>query len=253
MSNPFFNSLIRSCFDFRFYKDIFNQAIGRTMRYLLFLSLFVTVVIGLRYAPGLARFVREGALWLEKNAPNIEIADGTVKADVEQPYIKEEKEFVVIIDTTDKIKEIDAKYKTGVLLTKDKLIIKSSEERSQIFELKKVKSFKLNKDTINNMKRFFIFLLIPFIVVFQLFYFFIAKIIQSAVAGLLVVIARPGIKFINAFNLCIYAVTPATLLAVLVMFVMPRPAPVFSLVYVGMYIAFIIGAIGQCIKEPEAK
>lgn len=247
--NSFFDSLLRSSTDFKFYKGIFTQPFGKTLRYLLLLAILVTLVLGVRYGIGLNRFSKETLKWIEENSPYIEITNGVVKADCSQPYLVEGKDFVMIIDTTGQTTEIGEKYRAGVLLTKNKLIVKHDEIRTQEFDLSKVKSFKLDKTTFGKWRSFFVFVLIPSMIVMQFFYFFIAKIIQSALAGLVVLIFKPGIKYSNILNLCIYALTPVTILSLIVTLVSPRPIPFFWLIYLGMYIAFVVGATKQCSTE----
>lgn len=251
MKDSFFSSLIRSCTDFKFYREKYLQSFGKTLRYLLFLSLLVTAILGIRYGAGFSKFIKESMTWIEKNAPYIEINEGIVKADVEQPYIRDEKEFILIIDTTDQVKAIDQKYKTGVLLTKDRLIIKNNEIRTQEFDLKKVKSFKLDKGAFIKLRKFFIFILIPFMIIVQFVYFFVMKIVQSLVTSLVILIAKPAFKFVSVMNLCIYAVTPVSVLAILVMFTVAKPLPYFPFIYLGMYVAFILGAIKQILLDVQ--
>lgn len=245
MNGSFFNSLIRSSTDFRFYKEIFSQPFGKTLRYLLLLAVFVTLILGIRYGVGLNKFSKDTLKWIEENAPYVEITEGVVKADVEQPYIVEGKDFVMIIDTTGQTEEIDGKYKAGVLLTKGKLIVKHDEIRTQEFDLGKVKSFKLDKTAFGKLRRFFVFVLIPFMIVMQFFYFIVAKIIQGLLAGLAVLIFKPGVRYSNILNLCIYALTPVTLLSLIVTLVSPRPIPFFWLIYLGMYTTFVICAVKE--------
>lgn len=247
------NSLIRSSTDFRFYKEIFIQPIGKTLRYLLALALLVTLILGIRYGIALNRFSKETLKWVEEKAPYIEITDGVVMADVAQPYLAEGEGFVMMIDTTGATARIGEKYKTGILLTKDKLIIKHDEIRTQEFDLSKIKSFKLDQNTFGRWRKFFVYVLMPLMVIMQFFYFVIAKLIQVLLAGLVVLIFKPGLKYSNILNLCIYALTPVTLLSLLVTLVSPRPVPFFGLVYLGMYIAFVIGAVRQCSTEPVVK
>lgn len=253
MNSAFLNSIIRSSTDFKFYKEVFNQTFGKSLRYLLLLAVLVTLILGIRYGIGLKKFSKEIFDWMEQNAPYVEITDGVVKADVSQPFISGKEDFAMIIDTTGQITRIDKKYKTGVLLTKDKLIVKQDEVRTQEFDLGKVKSFKLDKTAFGNMRKFFGFVLIPFMIIVQFIYFFISKIVQALLAGLVVNILRPGVKYSNILNICIYALTPVTLLAIVVTFISPRPVPFFWLIYIGMYTAFVIGGVKQCLAEQKVQ
>ncbi len=253
MNVSFFEALLRSCTDFKFYKEIFFQPFGKTLRYLLLLALFATLAIGIRYSFTINKFMHEGLKWVEQNIPRIEIVDGLAKAEVDQPFVKKYDEFVFIIDTTDQIKEISKEYKSGLLLTKDRLIIKNDEIRSQDFELKNIKNFILDQKTLEKWKKFLVYIIIPFMVAMQFFYFIFAKAVQVLLASLVVMVARPLFKFTNILNICIYALTPVTVLGLIITLSSPKPIPFFWIIYMGMYIAFIIGGLNQCTSEPEAK
>lgn len=252
MGKSFINSLLRSCTDFKFYKEIFTQPFGRTLRHLLFLALLTTAILGFRYGIGLNNFSQKGLKWVEEKAPYIEIADGVVKADVEQPFLAETEGFAIVIDTTGETPKVPEKYKTGILLTKDKFIVKHDEVRTQEFDLSKIKSFKLDKTSFGKLRKFFVFALIPFMLIMQFFYFFIAKIVQALITGLILIMFKPGFKYTNILNLCIYALAPVTILSVIVTLLSPRPIPFFWLIYLGMYIAFVAGSIRQCAVEQTA-
>lgn len=247
------SSLIRSSTDFKFYKEIFQQPFGKTLRYLLSLVILVTIVLGIRYGIGFYKFSKETLKWVEENAPVVEITDGIVTADVNQPYLAEGKGFVMVIDTTGETARISEKYKAGILLTKDRLIVKHDEVRTQEFELSKIKSFKLDKNTFKKWRKLFVYVLMPFMVVMQFFYFTIAKIVQVLLTGLVVLIFKPAVKYSNILNICTYALTPVTILSLIVTLVSPRPIPFFWLIYLGMYIAFVTGAVKQCSLEPAAQ
>lgn len=247
--NVLFSTVLRSCTDFKFYKEIFYQPFGKTVRYLVILVVLVTVLLGIRYSIIFSNFSKKGMQWVEKNAPYIEITDGIVAADVKQPFITEEEGFLMIIDTTGETKGIDSNYKTGVLLTKNKLIVKQDEVRTQEFDLSKVKSFQLDKETLSRWRKVFIIGIIPIMIIMQFGYAFIAKIVQALVAGLAVLIFKPRLQYSNILNVCVYALTPPTLLAVLIVLIAPKPLLFFPIIYLGMYIAFIVGGIRQAHTE----
>ena len=240
-----FNTILRSSTDFKFYKEIFYQPFGKTLRFLLLLVLLVTLVLGIRYSIVFNELSKKGFQWIEEEVPYIEITNGVVTADVEQPYRKEEKNFIMVIDTTGQTLEINSHYDTGILLTRDKLIVKQDEIRTQEIDLSKVNSFRLDKKTLGKWRKFFVGIVTPFMIIMQFVYTFIAKIIQAVVLGLVVLIFRPQFHYSNILNVCIYALTPPTLLALLVALVTPKALLYFPLIYLGMYIAFLVGGIRQ--------
>lgn len=240
-----FNTIFRSSTDFKFYKEIFYQPFGKTLRYLLLLALLATLVLGVRYSILFNRISEKGLQWIGENIPYIEITDGVVAADVEQPFMIEEEGFVMIIDTTGQTLEIGPRYDSGILLTRNKVIIKQDRARTQEFDLSKIKQFRLDKEGLGKWRKFFVGILIPFMIIMQFVYFFMAKIVQAVIAGLAVLIFKPQYKYSNILNVCVYALTPATILALLVTLVTPKPLLYFPIIYLGMYVAFVVGGIRQ--------
>lgn len=251
MNNSFFYSVVKSSTDFKFYKGIFKQAFGKTVRYLLFLTLFITIILGVRYSFGINKFLQEGFKWITENTPYIEINDGVVTADIEQPFEVVSADFAMIIDTTGEVNDIPDDYETGILLTKDKLIIKQNEVRSQSLDLSKINKFRLDKESLTKWRKIIIFVLLPLMIVMQFIFFFVSKVIQALIAGVAVYLFKTNYKFSDILNVAVYALTPATLLSLFVSLVSPRPLPFFFLIYIGMYIAFVIGAFKQCISSND--
>ena len=243
--NNIFGTILKSCTDFKFYKEIFYQPFGITLRYLLCLVLILTVILGIRYSLLFNQLVNKGLEWVEESIPYIEINDGVVSADVEQPFTIEDEKFILIIDTTDQIKEINYKYDSGILLTKNKVIVKQDRARTQEFDLSGIKKLRLDIETLNRWKKYFVLIIIPIMIVVQFVYFAIAKMLQILTFGLAILIFKPQLKFNNVLNLCAYALAPPTILAVVVALIITKPLFFFPFIYLGMYVAFIVGGLKQ--------
>jgi hypothetical protein len=93
----------------------------------------------------LAYFTPQLSKLANQTLPDITISvkDGKATANVPQPFVRGDENFSFIIDTKGQASELD-KYKSGVLLTSDKLITKSTNE-TRIMELKEVDDFTTSK------------------------------------------------------------------------------------------------------------
>ena len=235
----------------KFYNEIKDQALGRTIRYLLVLVVLVTALLGIRYGIALSSISKAGLEWVETNVPYVEIKDGVVSAEVEQPFIVEEKDFIAVIDTTGAIQEVPAEFESGILLAKDKLLVKRDSIRTEEIDLSKIKSFMLDSKTLTKWRKILVTAIIPFMIVMLFIYFVFAKAIQALIAAAVILIFKSKLLYSKAFNVAIYALTPATLLAVLVMMIFLKPLPYFPVIYLGMYIAFVWLGLKNCTIEEE--
>ncbi len=251
MNNNIIVSLIRSCSDFKFYREILPQSLGKTLRYLLVLMLLVAVVLGVRFGFFINTMSNKGLSWLEENIPYIEIVDGEVMVDADQPFIIEEKDFIGIIDTTGKTAEVPDDFPSGILLTKDKLFIKRDSLRTEEINLAKVQSFQLDDETLKKWRLIIVSAIIPLMLIFMYLYMLFTKFIQALIAGLIITLFKPQLKLNNTLNICVYALTPVTILSALIFLVTLKPLPFFFVVYLGMYVAFIWGGLRACRPEQE--
>lgn len=249
MKLSFWQSLIRSSSDFKFYREIFYQSTGKTIKYLLLFSILITTVLGIRYTISLNAFSKKAYDWLKENVPQVEINKGIVSVDIEQPFTYTEKDFAVVIDTTGEVTSLDPTYKAGVLLTKTSLFIRHDQTRTEEIKLDKIDNFKVDKDSVKKWFGVFTKFVIPFIIILQFVYLLFAKIVQASLASLFTIAFRQNVTYRHMFNICIYALTPATILAAVVILFMTKPLPLFFILYIGMYIAFIYGGLKQCTIE----
>lgn len=69
--------------DFSFYRTVFEQPVGKTILYLFLLSAHLAAVLALATALHSAEVVG----WMEENFPEMEIKDGEMEVDTEQPLV----------------------------------------------------------------------------------------------------------------------------------------------------------------------
>ncbi len=268
-------SLLKS-FNPNFYRNIINQSFGRSVVYIMLLSFVVSLLLAAKVKIGYNTFASMSGVWIEKNFDSlwpkgmgeIKVENGQVSSDVQQPYIHEWNDFVLILDTTGAIKSLD-EYKHGILIVKDKLIVKRQksgyETRIQEYDLSRLGAVVIhpgdtNKGIIAKIKtknklfnvsikliRFWMKLIggLVFLVMLLIFFSFYlsAKIIQAALFALFAMVPNKvigaNLNYAKLLNISLYALTPATILAVIIILAGIK-LHLFWLTYSFIYMIYII-------------
>lgn len=270
----------RGSFNPEFYRGIVTQAFGRSFGYFLLLILAVSIIFSIKYTADARGVIGEVVTWINTEfaerlpefLPEITIKDGEVSSPAEQPYIHEWEEFVFILDTTGSITTID-NYQNGVLITKRTIIVRTIENgkiETEEYDLSMITSLNIGpgkgegelitfsfqewrlsvtQQNVTKWSKFISRALLPLIVVFLFFYHFTTKFIHLLFFSLVSLIANrivdAGLEYSHLLNIGIFALTPPLALAVLVM-VFGLTMPLFWLLYIVVYCAFLIMAIKRC-------
>ena len=245
----FFINLWRSVTSFRFYKEVASQKVSKSIGYFFLFIFLITLVLSMKRSTALIQGMDEVSKELRDRLPEIRIEDGTVSTDAQEPFIIEEKDFIFIIDTTEKITTVDPSYKQGILLTRNKLIHRQSEIETREYDLSKIKSFTVNREAMERWRKASSRFAFPFLVAILFPYYIVVKLIHillfSLVALIVNAVTKANLKYENLFNISLFALTPPVLLATIFTLVGFR-IPFFGLLYVAIYIFFLIRGIRGC-------
>lgn len=241
----FFHEIVRTVTSFDFYYEVKNFRISKSIIYIFTFLLFVTVILTAEYTYFINKGLTFAVKWSEKKLPVININKGIVSADVAQPYIMDIESFVMVIDTTGKITSLDD-YKQGVLLTKDKLITKKNAQETRTYSLANIEKFTIDQPFLKKAKKMLLWIIAPIMLVGMYFYFCFTRLIQIMFFSLIALIISSALKaklvYKQIFNICVYAITPSMLLGLLLA-IFPTKIPFFILIYCGVYLIYMIGAI----------
>ena len=246
-------SLTRS-FDLSFYPSIAAQSFWRSLTYLLLVCFVTSLLLSAKYTVQFNGFVAQAKVWVAahineiwpKGLNEIKVENGLVSSGTQQPFTHKWGDFAFVLDTTGKVQSLD-EYKNGILVTKSKAIFKTkkSDVESDLkeYDLSKVQSFLIRQgDTtkgiiaeVTSGKKTFglgLSLIKPWLkliyaVVFSglLIWFFIyylnAKTVFALVFAVFALIInkifKAGLTYAKLLNIAIYALTPATLVSVIIM------------------------------------
>jgi hypothetical protein len=246
----FFQEIVKAISNFKFYKEVKDFQLPKGIKYFLLLVLLVTIVLTIRYNYDFGKGLDIAIDWAKQNLPPIEIEDGVVKVDVDQPYKIIEEDFVLIIDTTDEIISLDG-YKRGILLMRDKVIYKESEIKTETYDLSNIQSLRINENFMTAVRKNAPWIVLPIMFIALYIGFCISRFFQLLVFSIISVaissIVDAKLTYRQLFLIGIYAITPSTILgAALAAFGIQLPS---FLDFIFRIIYLIMGVI-NC-KEPQ--
>ena len=121
----FYRQAYSAVTDFSFYRTIFEQPLRRTLLYLLYLAVHVAAVLTLSLAwHGPELF--EISNWAEENFPPLQIREGQLFVESEQPLVKKypgKQLITFVFDTTGTYEDPQQLEEPSMLFTREKLYL----------------------------------------------------------------------------------------------------------------------------------
>jgi hypothetical protein len=245
----FFVKLWKSTASFRFYREIAHQKVSRSIGYFFLFILLISVVLSLSASTFLIQHLARLAEDMGDKLPEVQIVDGVVSTSVTEPYFYGDENFIFIIDTTGGTTAVDVSYQQGILLAKNKVILKLSTIETREYDLSKIKSFTLDKEALKSWQKSSSRLALPVLLVGFFFYLLVIKGIQILFFSVIALIINNNIqanlKYENLFNISLFALTPPVLFTT-VFTVFGFRFPFFGFFYVIIYLIFLVGGIKSC-------
>jgi len=277
---------IGESFNLKSYKAIAKQPFGKALKFFIIFIAIISAIISLKTTlfirakmPQFSAFLNKNLEYFSSDFPEIEIKDGGLVSPV-QPYIKEwQNKFAFIVEP--KAEEAVAaleKYENALFLGRNKLVLKTTEPRSdksrmEIYKLEKIGALKIihipsglkiimkNGEmsiTPESFKKFFrtiSFLLWPLFFVCLFVVYCFTKTIQILFFSLFSLAINAQLKasltFKELLNIGCYALVPPTSLAV-IKESLNIEIPGFSLIYSLVYMIYLFQGIKVNIDAPPA-
>jgi hypothetical protein len=167
---------------------------------------------------GVDNFLKNDGKYIIDQVPEITFNQGTATMDQESPYFIKSKsgEILIIIDLSDSAVATELEGSATVLLTKNKLIAKQKETETRTYDLSQIQSFTLNAQKIFGWLGY-AWIVYLFIFVLMLFFFYIYRLIQALVNGViglvLSAILKVNLDYISLLYIAMVAITPVAILA----------------------------------------
>src|SRR5690606_2458641 len=215
--NRFYRQFYLAVMDFDFYKEIVYQPFRSSLIYLLYLSahiaIFWTALFAWSLYPGVTQFVA----WAQQNLPAIQIQEGKLHVEAEQPLVKRYKgkneTWTIVFDTTGTYLTGESLQEPSVLLTEEKLLLQF-QGMSSTYLFKDFGDGRLTPQDLPTFQKWFKWFLFPLGgYSFWLIWSFIAKALQALLLSplLFAVSAVYGVRMSvrNSFNVALSSLAPA--------------------------------------------
>jgi hypothetical protein len=216
-------ALLRAPLDLGVFAHAARQRLRRTLGFLALLVLLSTVATTTAATLRLRELVRRLEPHLDA-LPTIVIEKGEARADVEQPWtlhlFRDDAghEFVLIIDTTGRRQDF-APRERGLFLQRTQLLARVDDEAARAFSLRHVPDVTIGPEIAHRfvahwMRRIPFYLGLAFLV-----WFSVVKLIQALLLSLAALIGGGrALRFGALFSIGVYALGPALLVKLLVLF-----------------------------------
>jgi hypothetical protein len=237
-----------SFFSKAFYRDVGQHWRGTGLAYLLIILALFWIPSIIKARLGVGRFVDTESKKITEQIPAITISHGKVSTDVPTPYYIRDPDSgtpLAIIDTTGQYRTLDEKPANVLLLTDSKLIMRNERE-TRTFDLSKVESLYVDRARVEGWlataKTWFVPVAYPLALLFS-FVFRTIQILIYALIGLLFAhLLHANLGYKTLMRLAAMAITPVLVLD-LIMDFLPVSLPLWSLLGVGVALAYLFLAV----------
>lgn len=244
-------------FSRRFYEDVALRWRARAFVYLLLLLAVLWIPFMFTAVSGWNSFFRDEAPLLIQQIPPITIRNGSVTADVQQPYFMRDAEngtVFAIIDTTGEFTSLE-NTSARLLLTESQLFLSKSDAETRVYDLSAVQEFHFDDVKAERWLGLFgtwgLMVLYPMAVLGSYAYR-IAQALFYTVFGLLILkLLGRSIGYAGLLRLAVVAATPAIVLKTVIQMLDATFAfswALYFLVSMG-YLAFGVSSISTPAEE----
>jgi len=236
--NSFFKQILISIKDFEKYQDFALERMSNSIKYLLKLMLIFGVIVSIAFLYKFINITNKGIEYFKNDIKNLSFESSVLDIEQDEPILLQDvNEFpgIVIIDTkadiadTNKIEEYSKKiglYDNGILVLKDRLIIKNVTTTTQstilfenLVEKYGIQDFTkqdiVDNISFNNLLKVHVFsfiIILIYVFIIYLASVFVDTIVLSVIGILTSKIALLKIRFGNLFNLAVHSLTLPILL-----------------------------------------
>ena len=278
----FFKKLYYSITKFEKYPEMAAEGTMSSFRYLALLMIIFSIIVSTGLVIELQKTITSGAYYIQNELPDIEYSDGNLKVDSEN-VIKKDSQIPaidqIIIDTnTDSEEQINEYIEsiptdnTGILILKDKVIVKAIETNQKIeYSYKDILSSlninqeRLNKQDILNYLTgsgaisiyvMFFVLMIAYIFIIYLISVLVDTLLIAVLGNITVLFTKLKLKFSAIYNMSVYALTLPILLNACYIFINSLTGfemSYFQIMYTSIAYVYLVAAIFMIRLDFEKK
>ena len=263
----FFKKVVKSIKSFEKYPEFATNSWQEVLSYLIILLIVFAIIISIAYAYKISKQINQILDYIQNEIPNFTFENNELKFERESAIIKENTDNIIIIDTSENAYEIIDEYKekiqdkeNGIILLKDKVLIKANlinrfaqydyKAISQSYEIET-----LNKQDLlgyfnkTNLILIYIgFFIISFIYIFLLYIIsiWLDIILLTSFGCITALFMRLRIRFAAMCKIAIHSLTLPILLNIIVILVESFTnfrVKYFESMYIGIAYIYIIATI----------
>lgn len=203
--------------DKSFGASIKAESVGKSMRFLLYLMLFIGSVIMIIAEAKLYDFAKDATEKLSSEFPNFELKDGRFVCEGAMPFIYNSKGSIVIFDTSGKTNSavLDG-FTSGVIVTETTVLFKKSASETRSYELNEFNKFNITKGRLIELINFWTVpgLVMLFFVALLCIYAWklIGVLTLSVIAMIINKIMKTNLEYQDLFKMSIYAIILPTII-----------------------------------------
>ena len=151
----FFQKFTTSLYNFKNYKNLLNENVGKSILYLLIISIIFSTFINVKIYSIFNKTINEVSSVFKNNLPTFNFENGELYIDEEMPIIIKEDNSTLIIDTSLEDSEVSDSllddYDSAILITKHTMLNKESDSKITKINLNNLFGVKFNNDSLNTV------------------------------------------------------------------------------------------------------
>ena len=256
MSEPklnFFTKVYYSVTGFENYRYFIKQKTGRTVVYLLLLSLIIGLIGIIQPVIESNKMITQMTEGIESAVPDFTFENGKLDVKAQMPLIIGEGGMTIIIDTSGATSEsILDSYDNALLILQDRMIQKNYANQ-QVTDFSMLQGFKMDRSDIRNMlpliKWFMLLLFIilpPFIIAGR----FLNALFVSIIGMIINSVKNTNLPYRDVFAISAYSLTLPLIIGIILDFAGVNFI-ISTLVYYLISAIYIWGAISSIKRHPE--
>lgn len=233
----FFERFKRSIVDIQSYNFFVKESLGKGILYLLLLSLMVAFITSSVMSYKFKNSFEDEARSVMIQTPEFEFKNGELNVDGDMPL--RIKDYIIVDTTGNTDASVLDSYNEGILIVKDKAIIKKNVVEKREFDFSTMKDIEFNKQDvakyipkINNWISIFI---VVFGITFGTLWIMLSTMVNALILGIAGIIIskvqKMNIEFGYIYKICIYAFTLPIVIDKLIIGYLPIYIPFFNIIY----------------------
>ena len=253
----FYHQTYSAVTDFLFYKTIFTQPLRKTLLYLVLLSAHVAAALTLIVAWQQGSQFLEICRWAEQNFPTLEVRDGRLWVNSEQPLIKRyrgEQLITFVFDTTGTYSDPREIQEPAILFTQEKLYLHMLGQ-TQTYYWKDFGPFQISPEAFREAISLVKWIYFPTFYPLLLGYTLLAKASLAVVLSVIALSASARynvrLPFQQYFTISLYSLTPAVVIDLAVTMT-GIEISYFNFFYVATAVIYTYLATQKCVATTDS-